>query len=312
MKILPYLFILMVTGFFLVESCDKIEPPYRESSTVTIGPNDSTVIISGDTIVFPHDTTTDVKKVLAEDYTGHFCGNCPYAGYLLNDTIKPVFGNKLVVISVHAGYFATTCPNGDACPGNQPPGSFTTDLTCAEGEDWNHFFGLDIAGNPNGLIDRKDYPGSHIKGKDTWNSNIQTESVKTPTIKIRIINHYDSTSHELKAAIQSKFISSISATYKLQVLLTEDSIIDWQEWYAPHVPQWDGNYIHHHVLRGSLNSHYGEQIATGTISSGKIDARGYTFSLNPAWKAKNCKVVAFVYDASNYYVTQVEEADVIQ
>src|SRR4051812_5513690 len=82
----------------LIASCDKIEAPYREPVPV----NDFCTTGIEDSI--PH------KKVLVEDYTGHLCGNCPAAGIYLNDTLKSVYNHCLVIISVHAGFFAGTCP----------------------------------------------------------------------------------------------------------------------------------------------------------------------------------------------------------
>ena len=108
----------------LIQACDKIEAPYREGAVVVSGTNDSTVVIGSDTIVFPSDTASPRKKVLVEDYTGHLCGNCPYAGLLLNDTLRGIYGDKFITVSVHSGFFAYPCPHiGSPCPGAAaPPG----------------------------------------------------------------------------------------------------------------------------------------------------------------------------------------------
>ncbi len=295
-----------VTLAVFVQSCDKIEAPFRESSGGVIGTNDS-VVVSGDTIVFPVDTTTAFKKVLVEDYTGHTCGNCPYAGVLLNDTLKQLYGNKLVIISVHAGFFAEPCPPHPSPPG-APAGSYATDFRNQTSLDWNTFFS--VSSNPNGMIDRVGYPTTHLKTPDNWSTYLQSESILPADFKMRIINHFNSTDDTLKTAIHTTFLGDKTGTYKLQVVLTEDSLVDWQEWYPPHAIQNDPNYVHHHVLRGAINGSFGGVIASGTITGGTVKLNGYSFYVDPARNISHCKVVAFVYDVSNYKVLQVQEADV--
>src|SRR3954469_19814249 len=129
---------LAVIGFY---ACDKIEGPKKEEVVV----NDFCKTGIADSIVN--------KKVLVEDYTGHLCGNCPDAGVYLNDTLKPIYNHCMVVISVHAGFFAGICPNSSVCfslPANHPANSFTTDFACPVSTAWNTQFG--ITGNPKGMV----------------------------------------------------------------------------------------------------------------------------------------------------------------
>ena len=308
MKYISY--IIGIVLIIFIQSCDKIEPPYRDGNAGVTGAND-TVIIGNDTIFFDTDTRPNVKRVLAEDYTGHLCGNCPYAGVLLNDTIKNTYGDKLVVISVHAGFFAAPCPGGAACTGSAPAGSFATDFRDTISTDWDNFFGASSSGNPCGMVDRIDYPGNHeIKSPDQWNGIIQTEAALAPDFKMRIINHYNPSTNQLNTAIRSELLNNKTDTFKLQVVITEDSIIDWQEWYPPFTPQFDPNYIHHHVLRKGVNGTFGTVLASGTITAGKVFLNGYTYTLHSSWNISHCKVVAFIYEASNYRVVQVEEQSV--
>jgi len=112
------------------------------------------------------------KKVLVEDYTGHLCGNCPDAGVYLNETLKPLYNHSLVVISVHAGFFAGFNPGCAACGIGEPGGSFRTDFNTTAGTAWNTFFG--ITGNPKGMIDRIDYPtATHSKAYTAWHRQLQ-------------------------------------------------------------------------------------------------------------------------------------------
>lgn len=225
----------------------------------------------------------------------------------MNDTIQPAYGDRLVVVSVHAGFFAEPCPGGLACPGSQPAGAFQTDFRTTTGEEWDHNFGNSNAGNPNGLIDRVGFPTSqHIKSPSSWATVIQQRSNVPAPFAIRVQKVYDAASRELKIAVQARAVSDLSGDYKLTVILTEDSLTDWQEWYPPVTPEYDPNYIHRHVLRTSVNSDYGETIASGTITGGTLALRGFKYTLNPAWVSNHMRIVAFVSDETTYEVKQVE------
>jgi hypothetical protein len=311
-------YLIGIIFIITLHSCDKIDPPYQVQSSkgiVYINHTDS-LTFNGDTLAFGPDNSTPFKKVLAEDYTGHLCGNCPYAGVYLNDTLRNLYyPDNLLVISVHAGFFAGPCPgNGTSpCPGTSaPPGAFAKDYTNPAGNDWDNFFGVSALGNPNGMIDRIGYPGNQVKAVDTWRANVQSEANLTPESTVRILTSYNVATRELGVAVQTKFLSSKTGTYKLEVVITEDSIVDWQEWYAPNPIQYDSAYIHRHVLRGAINGSFAGAIAEGTIAGGTIFLSGFSTTLQSAWNAAHCKAVAFLYDDANYRVLQVEEAKVIQ
>ncbi|REJ83053.1 MAG: hypothetical protein DWQ44_02770 [Bacteroidetes bacterium] len=299
----------------LLQACDRIEAPYinEEAQNAAKGVvylSESSVIVDGDTINFSNDNSTPPKKVLAEDYTGILCGNCPVAGIKLNDTIKPGYGDRLVIISVHAGFFANPCPTGLACSGSQPAGALETDYRTPVGDAWNNFFGNSAAGNPNALIDRMEYPiRQHIKFPSVWAARIQERSVLPSKFALRIQNIYDSSSRGLKTAIQARSIGTNNGNYKLQVVLVEDNIRDWQVWYNP--TRYDPDFIHHHVLRASVNTSFGEEIATGSVSNGQLFLKAYNANVNASWVQEKVSVIAFVYDADTYEVLQVEELKII-
>lgn len=305
---LSFSLLALICAGIWISSCDKVDAPYRNAASVgVVYLNNDTVVIDGDTLGFNSDNSTPGKKVLAEDYTGILCGNCPYAGVMLNDTIQPPYGDRLVVVSVHAGFFAEPCPSGLACPGSQPAGAFTNDFRTTTGEEWDHNFGNSNAGNPNGLIDRIGFPTSQqVKSPSSWATIIQQRSNVSAPFAIRIKHTYDAATNQLKIAVQSRAAADINGNYKLTVILTEDSLVDWQEWYPPVTPEYDPDYVHRHVLRAAVNSDYGETVASGTIGSGTTKLLGYKFTMNPAWVARHMRIVAFVSEESTYEVKQVE------
>ena len=293
--------LIIAAGLISLASCDKINSPYRQE------------IIVQDFCATGIDDSIPNKKVLVEDYTGHTCGYCPDAGIYLNDTLKEIYQHCIVVVSVHAGFFAGTCPTAISCPHPSPPlpsDAFTTDFNTSVGSAWNTFFA--ITGNPKGMIDRIDYPNStHSKTYPAWAPAIASQLELPAKAKLKISNTYNSTNRNLSVSVESEFTESISGEYKLQVVITEDSLYDWQQWYF-HTPQYVPDYLHRHVLRDGLNTTWGETLVTGNTSSGTTITKNYNYVINNDWIDSHCNVVAFIYDAATYEVLQAEEAAVIE
>jgi hypothetical protein len=288
-KIAALFAVLIVISFY---ACDKIEGPTRENISVDT------------TCAFVEDNSVAVKKVLVEEYTGHNCGNCPEGSVLLNDTLRIKYGDDIVVVSVHAGDYANACPGMLTCPGNAPAGSFGANYKTTCGEDWNNTFLIQFY--PAGMIDRIDFPSDNVKPKGIWDQKIQDRLNLPAKARIRIQNTYTDSDRKLRACIETKFMEAMSGDYKLSVVLTEDSIIDWQVWYN-HNPVLVQDYVHHHMLRGALNTSFGVNVASGAISAGTTNVSGYSMEILSGWNPDHCKVVAFIYDVATYEVLQVEE-----
>jgi len=286
----------------IVAGCDKIEGPVHEQNAGTIDTS----------CTFADDPSPARKKVLLEDYTGFTCGNCPPAGIYLNDTLRPQYGDSLVVVSVHANFFAIPCgQSGGACPAGRPAGSFETDFRCPVSEDW--YTAFTIPTNPLGLVDRVGYPApSMYLQKSQWAAKVNAEFARAPEARLRIENTYEPASRKLRTCIESKILNSVTDTFRLQVVLTEDSVTDWQLWYNHTPSEFVGDYVHRHVLRTSVNGSFGTVIASGTITGGTTVVTGYSLTLDPAWVDSRCHIVAFLYKDSNFRVLQVEEAGVTE
>jgi hypothetical protein len=282
--------------------CDKVEPPYIENppvDTYFIFPD--VAVIYGDTLTFGPDTSAAVKKVLLEDYTGHTCGNCPVAGQYIVNTLVPANPGRLVVMGVHAGDFAKPTNSQP----NQPAGSFQTDFRCQTGDEWNTKFGVNF--NPCGMVDRTGYPDqSHLLPYLAWSSVIQNQLSQPVAAKVRILAHHDVQSGSVHIAVQTSAVQALSRELKLQVVVTEDSVIDWQTWYG-HTPEYEPSYVHRHVLRGAANGDFGETVYSGAVDAGTKTLHGYSFVVGPEIDIRHVSVVAFLYDAVTEEVVQAEE-----
>ncbi len=284
MKKIFVILAVIVSGIFIFSACEKIEPPYKENND---NPN-------------PPDTgNMTVKTVLLEDYTGHKCPNCPGAAEEA-ERLQEAYGkNKVVVIAVHAGYFAIP----------RPGTIFDLDLNTDAGTEWDNFFGVSAVGNPKGLINRIEFSDGRILDVGKWDAKIAEELEKTPQVNLTINNSFNNADNKLSTTVSGKFLEDMEGDYFLQVCITEDSIVG---------AQLDGievieDYVFMHVLRGAVNSSWGEKINNGgTVNQDEEFEKTYTFTLNDDWVPEHCSVVAFVYLDSDKSVIQAAEKDIME
>lgn len=282
-KISAYLSILAVLSFMTV-SCDKIEGPYSETIKIDTTRHDSAI-----------------KRVLLEDYTGHTCVNCPDAAIIASD-LKELYGDKLIVMAVHAGWFSNPTPTGD----------FADDFRTPEGTEWDTYFGISAVGNPNGMVNRKGFGSSeHILSPSAWAGAISAAVNEPLTVDLKIENVYTSSTRSLNTEVTVNFIEEVDKNLKLIVCITEDGIV---------APQKNNNaetgpvpiiydYVHNHMLRAVINGASGTEVATlGTPNSESVK-KSFTNTLNSKLTPENCSVVAFVYDNDTKEVLQVSEKE---
>lgn len=283
MKNIIYQFIILISVLSVMLSCDKVND-VRDPNAEAITGN---------------------RKVFVEDYTGHKCGNCPAAA----DTLKYLekkYSGQIVPLAIHAGFFATT------------NASYPTDFRTTAGNAYDTQFGISLAGNPNGLINRGGYgSGGFIKAYTSWEGEVAQMLSKPAKFEIKINNNFVTSSNNLNTSITVRSLSNNSGIYKLVVLLSEDSIIAEQlDYRLPSGSQLISNYEFKHVLRDAINSTWGDAVfASGAVANDSIVKTYSNYSLNSGYNAAKCHVIAYVYDAdpnspTYYEVLQVEEAHV--
>lgn len=277
----------------LATSCDYVNNanPQPDSSSNNGGGN------SG--------TTTIYRKALVEDYTGHKCGNCPAAADELKN-LETQYGDKIVPLAIHAGFFA----NVNA--------TYPTDLRTTAGNAYDTQFGISTAGNPNGLVNRVGFGSAgFIRAYTSWATEISQQVNQVAKFQIKIKNTYNSSSRSLNTDVTVKSLATNSGSYKLVVLLSEDSVVAEQlDYRKPIGQQLISNYEFNHVLRGAINSEWGDAIFLSGATANDSVVKSYTnYTLNANYRSKKCHVIAYVYDAGSssptyYEVLQVEEAHV--
>ncbi|MEI7594709.1 MAG: Omp28 family outer membrane lipoprotein [Bacteroidota bacterium] len=279
MKI-KYLYIIAM--LFAFSACDKINEPFVEN-------NSNTAV----------DTTKVYKKILVEDFTGHHCINCPAAHRVLQG-LHDQYGERIIGVAIHYGSFASAT--------NWASSGYTYNFKTPEGTEIGSNFL--VSSTPTGMINRRMYNSSILINKDDWGSLVNELLPEEAKAKIEITNTYIAADSSLSCAIKSAFLADVSEGLSLVAYLVEDSIVK---------PQLDGeaspedvlSYTHRHVLRGTLNSTWGEAISPTT--AGSSTTKTYTFSFkNKDFVPSKCAVVAYLMNtASKADIIQVEMAKVV-
>jgi thiol-disulfide isomerase/thioredoxin len=279
MKTINFSLIIFISVFIINSGCDYVQD-VRDPNATKIEGN---------------------RKVLVEDYTGHKCGNCPAAADTLR-YLENKYEGKIIPLAIHAGFFAAVST------------SYPTDFRNTVGNAYDTEFGISSAGNPNGLINRVGYgSGGFIKAYTLWESEIVQMLTTAEKFEIKIKNTFTSSNNNLNTAVTVKSLANNGGHYKLVVLLSEDSIIAEQLDYRLQGNQVRSNYEFNHVLRGAINSTWGDQIfSSGAVINDSIVKSYSNYTINTNYNPSKCHVIAYVYDAdpsspTYYEVLQVEE-----
>ncbi len=280
MKTRYFIILLTVVLVSFNSACDIVEPPYVKHSQV------------------------DAKtKVLLEDYTGHDCVNCPTAALKAHE-LKELYEDNLVIIAVHAGWFARPIPQEPA---------LASDYTCDAGEEWYNFF--QAFANPIGMVNRiETSPGKYLIAWEEWGTAVAAELQNEPEAAMTIENSFNENTRELETTITTQFITAQASQFNLIVCVTQDSIIDGQKNNNSEIgPELIEDYVFMHMLRGSLNGDWGELLTNDDpVVVGKDYTNTITYTFPDEWIPKDCHVVAFIYSSETLSILQVEEAHVLE
>ncbi len=281
-------FILAIMFFI---ACDKVKQPNQNPGAI------SNCTLSAP-VVKTNTATSGFRKILVEDYTGHRCGNCPRAAEKL-EALELQYKDSVVGMAVHAGtQFA---------PPKLPeyPDDFRTDA----GTDWDTYFGPSAAGLPKGMINRTQ---PYVQAWQSWDGLVKTNLHKPQTVKMDITTYFDVSALLLNVDVKATFKSAFANDIKLVLAITEDSIPGHQTDYNP--PSWAivigdevTNYVFNNLLRGSVNSSWGELLKAKPIAVNDTITKKTTCCKVTCANTKNVNLVAFVYDDVTKEVLQAEK-----
>ncbi|HPH81296.1 MAG TPA: Omp28 family outer membrane lipoprotein [Flavobacteriales bacterium] len=272
---------LLVTIF----GCDKIDAPYGESKKTDTTTSDTEVVM---------------RKILIEDYTGHYCGNCPRAARTLTQ-IHDLYGDKIVSLAAHVSdQFA-------APAGVHYPEDYRTET----GNELDSYFGNSATGLPNGLINRKEFNGQTIIQYTDWSSRATELLTLQPEAFMWITPSYNTSSRILNVSIKTKILQDIGEGLSIALYLTEDSIISAQKDYDQLPDNLVENYVHRHMLRGSISGTWGNTLsAASSYITGEEYTTTGTFTLPAEWNDEHVEIIAVLYRTANKEVVQAEDQDI--
>lgn len=225
--------------------------------------------------------STDGKRVVvAEELTGVRCPNCP-DGTVELTKLDSLYGEKLIVVSIHS--------------------AFPYYFPYAENKDTFFFPGAesirDYIGTYNGFpaasINRKFYPAytyDFIDNSSVWGGLIASDGAVDPKVNMYMENDYDEDTRNLTIKTIMEPEKDLESNLHLTVLITEDSIIDYQNEHGVIKP----DYVHRHVLRAYVTPFDGTPI-TESLAAGSSVENNFSFQLPAKWEAKHCAIVAFLH-----------------
>lgn len=244
-----------------------------------------------------------VRKVLLEDYTGQTCGNCPAAAQVA-EKLGEQYKDKLVTIAVHAGFFART------------KSGYPTSYTTTVGNDWDGKTGFGISeglGNPNGMINRKDFGGGMVQKESKWSSSVALALAQPYILGLDLKATYDPTSRNLNTTVKAGFKTAYTSPMKLVLVLMEDSIIGPQTDYTRN-PDKIPNYVFMHLLRADINGSWGTDLKNPldkpVVANDTIVSSFSNFQVKSDYNDKHLYLVAFAYDVATKEVLQVEKVKI--
>ena len=213
------------------------------------------------------------KRVLIEDYTGTWCGNCTRVSYAIDQVNEQ--SDKAVTVAIHNGndpfHFAGIAPLKNLILPNSPlalPVSrLNRMIVWTFPEPTNVQEALNLTGNNSGL-------------GIAMNSSVENGNINLD--------------------VNVKFALNYS-NLKLIVYLLEDNLVYSQRNYTTYYDNVNPitNYVHNHVLRASMTDILGETIS-GNTSAGSSFTKNFAIPVpSNIANADNINFVAFLVGEDN-------------
>lgn len=248
-------------------------------------------------IVIPN-LSVGARTVLVEELTGVRCGNCPDGTKDLVE-LKKRFGNRLVIVAVHAA------------PGFDVPYSESKeDFRTAKGTQLANFIGQ-AAFYPCAAVNRRLVSGEPERylPRSIWAGIVAEELAKPPAAGL-VLNHtYNADTRRLHVEVRVLPERTLSEPHRLTVAITQDSIQDMQNVVTTKTP----NYQHRYALRELLTAPTGDDL-NEPLNAATTVTRTFSTLLPINWEAKRCRVVAFLHKntATDKEIVQAAEINVLK
>lgn len=234
------------------------------------------------------------KTVLLEDFTGYLCVNCPTAAEEAHK-IQKRLGEKMIIVSIHAGVYAQSSPEYQSEAGNAY---------------LNRFYPEPNGGYPAGMISRKQVDGSlvhtnFLKWETYVMERLNSDFLKGRMFEFSISPQYIESSNEIIVSTDIESHNALSGVH-LQLWITESGIVGNQLTSTGY----QRDYVHNHMLRDAINGIWGEELEAMEENSEVTLSNTYSLE-GKTWDVNNLSIVGFIYDSKTMEVLHVVEKSLI-
>lgn len=217
-----------------------------------------------------------VKKHLIEEFTGQDCGYCPYGMDCVHDFIAN--DTNWIVVLHHYGY--------------------RVDNFSVAGSD-KITSKMRVNGAPTITINRS--PVRTPEGTESvfhpgYLPQINKSQFADSTyVGLFLRNDYDAATRKLTVHVSGAVCTEDFPLLKLTLMVKESGMIDYQADYNKTYEGWQ-EFRHANAVRAFLTDPLGSIL---DVDYDRLFAADYELTLNDAWDADNCMVVAFVSESFN-------------
>jgi hypothetical protein len=220
--------------------------------------------------------TPQHKNVVLEEYTGIHCGYCP-DGHVRAELINTDFPNRVVLINIHAGSFAT-------------PQAGEPDFRTIYGEALANEMG--VSGYPSGTVNRHIFPDIGTipaMSRSAWYYASTQIFPQLSPLNVGYQSSFDVNTRQLTVDVEMFYTEEITTNCFLQVALLENHVYGYQSDYTNGTQT---NYDHKHIMRDLLTGQWGFEFTPG--AAGTYATQTFTSTVDSTWDINNCDLAVYV------------------
>jgi len=213
------------------------------------------------------DTVPANRNVVLQEFTGIKCTWCP-AGHLIANNMKTADPNRVVLINVHAGGFAT-------------PGAGEPDFRSAIGTALDN--ASDLGGYPAGDVNRRAFTDSEPEiaaGRAVWASRGNTVKGLSSPVNVAARCTINLDNRQLRMTVEAYYTGNGNGTQdRFNAFILQNNVEGPQTGSANNPSQVlpNGKYRHMHALRAALTPTWGDVVST--ISQGSFYTNRYVATI---------------------------------
>lgn len=229
------------------------------------------------------------RRVLIEEFTGVSCPPCPL-GHQIVASLVASNPDRISVISIQPFGFIQAYPvveRGDTLTRHDNRTDAGTTLSTG-------IFGK-LSLTPSAGIDRISINSSMYLDKFKWVTAVNNRLTEPTKTNVTVTSDYNAVTRQAVIRVKVAYTDSVPQKQVLTVAITEDDIIDAQEYGTDKI---DTFYNHEHVLRDILTTPVGSTILGNYAvkPAGIVYERVFVYDLSSKelWNKDHCTVIAYV------------------